>query len=375
MRIGIEAQRLFRAKKHGMEVVALEAIRSLQKIDTQNEYVVFAKDDVDSKCIEETKNFKVVALPSKPYPVWEQYTLPKELKKHQLDLVHCTCNTAPLYLSKKLVLTLHDIIFLEQLSFKGTAYQNFGNIYRRFVVPKIVKKCETIITVSDFERENIIKTLNLPEEKVKTVYNAVHPRFNTNYTTDELVAFREKYKLPESYILFLGNTAPKKNTIGAIKAYIEYCRNTRDAKKMVVLDFSEDNLIKLLGELGASDLKSNFYLPGYVPSVEMPKLYNLAFVYLYPSFRESFGLPIVEAMASGCPLITSNTSSMPEIAAGAALLADPYKPEEIAEKLIQMCSDTPLRNDFAAKGIERAKYFSWDNTAKQYQEIYLSALR
>ena len=150
MRIGIEAQRLFRERKHGMEVVALETIRELQKLTHSHEIVVFVKED-NHVCITSNDTMEVVQLPSSPYPVWEQLSLRKALNKHKVDLIHCTANTAPLFLKKNLILTLHDIIYLESVSFSGSAYQNFGNLYRRFIVPKIVDQCSFIITVSNYE--------------------------------------------------------------------------------------------------------------------------------------------------------------------------------------------------------------------------------
>src|SRR5579864_898309 len=141
MRIGIEAQRIFRPKKHGMEVVAMELIRQLQQQDTTNEYVIFAKNDTDRECILPTKNFTIQTPPGKTYIDWEQLQLPRAVEKANLDILHCTCNTAPLFPGAPLLLTLHDIIYLEKTDFNGTAYQNFGNLYRRWDVPRIVKKC------------------------------------------------------------------------------------------------------------------------------------------------------------------------------------------------------------------------------------------
>jgi hypothetical protein len=127
MRIGIEAQRLFRAKKHGMEVVAIEIIKQLQLMDRINEYIIFARPDADDAGIKETDNFKISGISSFTYADWEQIHLPLNVRKQSLDFLHCTCNTGPLFSPVPMMLTLHDIIFLETVNFKGTSYQNFGN--------------------------------------------------------------------------------------------------------------------------------------------------------------------------------------------------------------------------------------------------------
>ncbi|MFD3000912.1 glycosyltransferase family 4 protein [Pontibacter toksunensis] len=370
MRIGIEVQRLFRPKKHGMEVVALELIRQLQKTDIINEYIIFAKEDEDISCLSETENFRIEKVPAYSYADWEQIQLPKAIKKVKVDFLHSTCNTSALRQSTPLLLTLHDIIYLEKIDFKGTAYQNFGNLYRRFVVPRVVQKSDSIITVSHFERNTILEGLQLPEEKVEVIYNAVSEAFHDRYPAEEVQAFKEKHKLPEKYILFLGNTAPKKNTPNVLTAFIEYCLSVKDAVPMVILDYDKEHVVEALAKSGQSQLISNFVFPGYIPSHEMPLMYSGAYLFLYPSLRESFGLPILEAMACGTPVITSNTSSMPEVAGGAAVLVDPFKHQEITEGIHQLVSDQDLYSKLVEKGIKRASEFTWEASAKSILSIY-----
>lgn len=372
LRIGIEVQRIFRDKKHGMEVVALEIIRELQNIDQHNEYILYARKDADEQCVVEKDNFKIRSLPAKSYFTWEQFTLPAAVKEDNLDFLHSTCNTSALSLPVPMMLTLHDIIYLEKTDFKGTAYQNFGNLYRRFVVPRIVNKSKLIITVSNFEREVILKKLNLPEDKVKVIYNAVSPKFNIGYATEKLDAFRTQYNLPADFILFLGNTAPKKNTLNVIKAYIEYKTAVPDGLPLVILDYDQKLVFELLAKLGKEVFKADFIFPGYIPSGDMPLLYNISKLFLYPSLRESFGLPILEAMACGVPVITSNTSSMPEVAADAALFVDPFNHLEIKDKMIEVLGQESLQLDMREKGLKRAAEFTWRAAAEQLLLIYNS---
>lgn len=375
LRIGIEVQRLFREKKHGMEVVALELIKALQTLDTYNDYFIYVRSDVDDQCIQETANFKIRSLPASSYFTWEQFTLPAAVNKDKLDFLHSTCNTSSLRLSVPMMLTLHDIIYLEATDFKGTAYQNFGNLYRKFVVPRVVKNSKVVITVSQFEREVILKRLNLPEDKIKVIYNAVSPKFNINFSNEILENFRENYKLPDDFILFLGNTAPKKNTINMVKAFVEYRRANPEGLPLVVLDYDARLMDKLLSSFEATDLRDCFIFPGYVPSSEMPMLYNVSTLFLYPSLRESFGLPILEAMACGVPVITSNTSSMPEISADAAVLIDPFDPQDIFKAIDRVLKHKGMMSEMSTKGLKRAEEFTWVEGARQLLSIYQGLMR
>ena len=250
MKIGIEGQRLFRKKKHGMDMVALELIHNLQKIDDNNEYVIFVKPDVDRDCMHETANFKIVELSGSSFPIWEQYLLPRAARKEGCDILHCTSNTAPIHTKIPLMITLHDIIYLESISILkkgGTTYQKIGNMYRRFVVPKNVKKSKRIITVSNFEKDRIRNFFGYPE-KVKTlvaVYNGVSEYFKILDDKEELDRVKKLYNLPDEFIFFLGNTDPKKNTPGTLKAYSEFLKNSDKKIPLLMLDFGSDYLNKI----------------------------------------------------------------------------------------------------------------------------------
>ena len=154
MKIGIDAQRIFRRKKFGMDIVVCELIRHFQKIDQTNKYTVYVAPGTDH-CIKETTNFTIRKIKNKLYPVWEQILLPIVVSKTKIDLLHCTANTAPIWCKKPMVLTLHDTISLEHNSKKPkTCYQNFGNMYRKILIPHIVKKAKHLITVSETEKQN-----------------------------------------------------------------------------------------------------------------------------------------------------------------------------------------------------------------------------
>ncbi len=377
MKIAIEGQRLFRKKKHGMDFVALELIKNLMKIDKENEYFIFVAPGPD-KCLTDTENFKIIELDGGPYPLWEQKALPKAVKQFECDLLQCTSNTAPFNPGVSLIVILHDIIYMESIALfkKGySLYQKFGNMYRRFVVPKVVKKAEKIITVSEFEKNRIKKFFNLNDEKVVAIYNGVGEHFKKIQDKNYLKNIKLKYNLPDKYFFFLGNTDPKKNTIGVLKAYSEYLKNNEDDIKLVMLDYDEEELIKLLKQINDEDLRKNIFLTGYVVNTDLPAIYNLAEIFLYPSLRESFGIPMLEAMACGTPVITSNTSSMPEVAGDAAILIDPFKPEQITEAIIEILNNEHRKQDLITKGLKRVKQFSWENMALENLKLYNKVLQ
>ncbi len=370
MRIGIEAQRIFRSHKHGMEVVALELIRQIRKLDTTNEYIVFARDDADRSCLQERDRFMVKTPHSTNYATWEQLGLPRAVRKERVDFLHCTCNTAPLFCPVPLLVTIHDIIYLEHADFKGTAYQNFGNLYRRFIVPRIVDKARQIITVSESEKQVILKKFGLPPEKVTVIYNAVGEHFNDRYPDAQIQALRKKYGLPESFLFYMGNTAPQKNTPGVIRAFVDYCRQAKDPVPLVMLGYDRALVQHALEKAGNGKWMEKFIFPKYLPAGELPLMYQASTVFLYPSLREGFGLPILEAMGCGTPVITSGISSMPEVAGGCALLVDPLECREITQAICSLLSDEGLRQQLRKKGIERASQFSWENSARQLLAVY-----
>lgn len=372
MKIGIEGQRLYRKKKHGMDMVALELIKHLQKIDLENEYVIFVNPDEDRDCIPQAPNFKIVELKGGPYPTWEQWALPRTAKKEGCDLLHCTSNTGPIFSSVPLITTLHDIIYLESISiFKkgGTWYQKFGNMYRRWIVPTVVKKSKKVVTVSNFEKERISEFMGL-KKNLMSIYNGVGEHFKKIEKQSELDKAKAKYNLPDNFLFFLGNTDPKKNTPNVLKAFADFNAESDVKYKLVMLDYEENALMQVLNDIGHPEIRNDIVMTGYVPNNEMPTIINQCKVFLYPSLRESFGIPILEGMACGVPVITSNTSSMPEIAGDAGLLVNPYEPQEITEAIKQILSDEKLRNSLCEKGIQQASKFSWRKMAENYLELY-----
>ena len=371
MRIGIEAQRIFRKNKHGMDYVVLEEIKELQKSDNRNEYFVFVAPGED-RCLHDSNNVHIIEIGSSFYPLWEQFSLPRAVNQLNLDMLHCTSNTAPIRCKVPLILTLHDIIFLEPRDKSNKSlYQNMGWRYRRFVVPKILKKCKRIITVSEFELNNIITKLDIPEEKMVMIYNGYNEWFRPVEDT-ELVY--QQYIEEPGYFFFLGNTDPKKNTERTLIAYSKYLENSDVKRKLLMADLDSSFLDDIVERNHIENIKGQIIIPGYINNADLPYIYNNAFAFLYTSLRESFGIPLLEAMACGTPVITSNTSSMPEIGGPEVLMVNPQNANEITEKMLLLEKDHALYQKQKEIGIKRAQQFSWKYTAEQllmvYEDVY-----
>ena len=367
MKIGIEAQRIFRKNKHGMDYVVLQEILQLQEMDYDNEYYIFVKPGPD-RCVQSSDNVHVVEINTPSYPLWEQYALPRAAKKAGVDLLHCTSNTAPIHCDIPLVLTLHDIIFLEPRDKQNKSlYQNMGWLYRRLVVPRILDKCRRIITVSNFELNNIVTKLHIPQQRMAMIYNGYNDWFHP--ISDDKDIYK-KYMAEPGFLFFLGNTDPKKNTERTLVAYSRYLERSTVKRPLLMADLDREYLNGIISHNHIENIREKINMPGYIPNSDLPYIYNRAFAFLYTSLRESFGIPLLEAMACGTPVVTSNTSSMPEIGGEQALLVNPESADEIADALIRLETDAAFYQQQKQWGLQRAQLFSWKKTAEQLLELY-----
>lgn len=367
MLIGIEAQRIFRRRKHGMDYVVLEEIRRLQKKNLHDHFYIFVAPGED-RCLEDSSNVHIIEVNCPTYPLWEQVALPIAVRKYHLDILHCTSNTAPVFCPVPLILTLHDIIFLEEReSANKSLYQNLGWYYRRLVVPRILGKCKAIVTVSDYEMGNIRRRLPSVSDRLHRIYNGYNEWFRPVPAGENSY---DRYDSLGQYFFFLGNTDPKKNTRRTLSAYARYLRKSTVKRKLLIGDLGERDLACFLRENGDEDIRPYIQLTGYIDNSKLPFIYNKAFAFLYTSLRESFGIPLLEALACACPVITSNTSSLPEISRGAAIEVDPASAECICAAMLELENDKELVHTCKTKGLLRARDFSWDRTADELLNLY-----
>lgn len=367
MKIAIEAQRIFRPDKHGMDFVVLEQLLEIQRTDWENEYFVIVAPGEDP-CLQESERMHIIELKCPTYPLWEQVALPRVLRKIKPDLLHCTSNTAPIFCPVPLLLTLHDIIYMERRSSGSKSwYQRLGWHYRRLVVPHIVPHCRHIITVSSTERTRIQAYFHLKDAQISVLHNGYNTQYNPSNANPQIVC---RYVPEGKYIFFMGNAEPRKNTRRVLKAYDLYSKESSVKLPLLISGLKENELDHLLEEEKLQNLKNHLYYPGYLPGKDMPALFCGASVFLFPSLSEGFGIPIIEAMACGTPVITSNLSAMPEVAGDGALLIDPFSEQAIADKMLELERHSELRNEQRIYGLQRASIFSWKRNAAMLVNIY-----
>jgi glycosyltransferase involved in cell wall biosynthesis len=371
MTIGIEAQRLLRPHKHGMDVVALELLRALDTLDVPHTVYALVRPDEDRACLYGLRRVRVVEVPGLHYAHWEQIQLPRAARRLGLDVLHCTANTAPLRCPVPLVLTLHDVIFMEPGPTGGTRYQRWGNAYRRWLVPRVVRRAARIATVSQDERTRITAALGLPDSAVEVVYNGVSTRFGTPPSGLERAAARVRLGLRGPYVLLLGNTEPRKNIPRALEAFCQVAVERPDLE-LVVTNLPGEAIDALLTEAGRMAFRNRILAPGYLPAELLPAVYAGASAFLYPSLREGFGLPVLEAMAAGVPVVTSATTATAEVAGEAGYLVDPLRTGSIAAGLRAALTDDAQRREKITLGRVRPSQFTWSQVARRWLDMYES---
>lgn len=375
MKIGIEVQRLFRKRKYGIETSALALLKAMQSLEPAFKIVVFAKHDVDTECFTNAKNFSVRKVQGKFFADFEHIFLPLAAKKEKIDLLHCTGNTTPYFSHVPVVQTLHDIIFMDPIPRKDSLYQQLGNLYRRNLVPESARRSSAIITVSNHEKDRIVSRLGIDEKKIEVIYNGIDEvRFHICENPEMVSHIRHQYKLPPEFILFLGNTAARKNSQGVLEAYLMYRSKAERPLPLVTPGLTQNFIQQTLKKFNAHYDPEKFITPGYIPDDFLPCLYSMSKLFLFPSLSEGFGMPIVEAMACGTPVITSKISSMPEVAGGAAMLVDPLSAPAIADALLKILSSDVYRLEKIQMGLLNTKRFSWTKSAEKVLKVYENIL-
>jgi glycosyltransferase involved in cell wall biosynthesis len=370
MRIGIEVQRLFRTKRFGIESSALELIKALRDLDSGNDFVVFVKDDVN-KGLSPSKHVEVKSVRGKLFFDFEQVFLPMAARKERIDVLHCTGNTVPYFCPVPVVQTLHDVIFMDAIPSGDSAYQHFGNMYRRKLVPLVTPRSKAVITVSEYEKQRILQRINISPDRIHVIYNGVNTnRFHDNHPMARKEEVRQRYSLPEKYVLFLGNSSSRKNAKNVLEAYARYATSEESPLPLVAPGLSREYLSRTLSNGSHTLAEKLIRTPGYIDDVDLPLLYHLSTLFLFPSLSEGFGMPILEAMASGSPVITSNVSAMPEIAGDAAVLVNPSRPEEVSNAIQQVSHNDDLQKRMREAGLANIHRFSWRNSASQVLSLY-----
>lgn len=367
MHIAIDAHSVG-AQLAGNETYAANLIEALAGIDQTNEYTLFvtrqaAIDRFDHRWA----NFKVTqTLPHTPL-VRIPLTLSAALRRRRVDVLHVQY-TAPPFAPCPVVATIHDLSF-EHLP---ETFNRRSRAQLQLTVRHTARRAKQILTLSEFSRNDIIKTYNIEPERVFVTPAAAPPDFAPVTDSTELQRIRTTYGIEREYILSLGSIQPRKNLVRLIQAYSSLRRLRSDLKlPQLVLagkrGWLEQEIFRAAGE---NELSRDILFTGYVADKDLPGLYSGALCFAYPSYFEGFGLPIVEAMQCGAPVISGNRTSLPEVVGDAGILFDPFSETEIALALAKVIEDSGYRDELRVKGIERARAFSWQKTARLTLQAY-----
>jgi len=267
----------------------------------------------------------------------------------------------------KSVVTIHDCIHLR---FPQYLPNRLGYAYARTSMSIATHWSSRVLTVSEASKRDILKYFRVPASKIDVIYNAIDERFGEAPTEDDIERVRERYQLHDPFVLYAGNIKPHKNLERLIEAFHMIRRGELEHVKLLIIGDEISKYATLRRAVHRYKLHKHVRFFGFVPNQTLAVLYRLAAVFVFPSLYEGFGLPPLEAMASGTPVITSNVSSLPEVVGDAALLIDPMQPDAIAAAIRRVLSDPALREDLRARGLRRAREFSWERSIGRVRQIY-----
>jgi glycosyltransferase involved in cell wall biosynthesis len=347
----------------GIVVYATNLLKNLFEIDSENEYLLIYRDAKDLGYFGDRPNLKeiVVSAPNKLW--WDQISVPRVAKNEQLDLIFNPKLSIPLLTRRKTVWVMHGgAQFTVPHAFKLS-----DRIYFTIANRLYAKKASAIITMTHIGANDIVRCMGADPEKMNVIYEAYNERCRV-MKKEETNAVHKKYSLPEKYILFVGGLTPLKNFGNLLRAY-KRVQNIIPHHLVVIgwkrWKFSQD--LRVMDELGLSD---RVLFKGFVPDEEIPSFYNRAALFAFPSIYEGFGIPALEAMACGCPVIASKTGCSPEVVGDAAVLVDPQDPGMIAAAIRDAIEDSGLRRQLIDAGLKRAKKFSWRKCARQTLSVF-----
>lgn len=366
MKIGINGRFLV-AKQTGVQRAALNLVRTMLQIDRENEYVVFTGVGVGP--LNEWKQENVTIVESNIRSgesirnhLWEQFQLPKLAKKHKVDLLHSPANMAPLFYKGKSIVNIHDLCFVVNPQWYSFSFRTLYTL----VIPRLARRATKIITNSNNSRNDLLQFCNIPAEKVNLVYWAVDGHF-TN--TEEESDADDHLLQSGDFILYVGSLEPRKNIGKLIEAFLLLRKKNPELKTQLVMIGGESRLFAEV-KLHIDELKDDIHFKGFVGDSQLRAFYRNAKLVAYPSLYEGFGLPPLEAMASGTAVVTSVTSSLPEVVGDAAVMVNPHDVNQLAGAMELVLKDSDFRDQLVSKGFNQVKKYNWYRVARNTLAIY-----
>jgi len=288
----------------------------------------------------------------------------------RLNLVHVQF-AAPFFCPTRIVVTVHDVMFERHPEYFAPAM--LAQLRAR--VPSTVRRASAVLTVSEFSKRDIVERFHVPPQKVVVAYNGVDPMYQPLHDAARLAAVRARYGTGERFLLFVGALKPNKNLKRVVEAYVRLRRADALRHRLVLVGAGDGSDDATFASIRGSGYAGDIIFTGHVSDEDVVSLYNAAEVFVHPSLFEGFGLPPLEAMACGTPVITSNTTALPEVVGEAAVQVDPLDVEALAGALARVTGDAGLRGELRARGLERAGQFTWEKTARQTLRVYHEAAK
>jgi glycosyltransferase involved in cell wall biosynthesis len=370
MKIGIDC-RMYSPAFTGIGRYVLELTENLQKIDHENEYVLFFNDPEFRHYKPKSERIKKVLVNAQHYSLAEQIRFPRILKKEKLDLMHFTHFNAPIFYNRPFVTTIHDLTLTLFPGQKMTS--PFHRLAYHAVIKHAVKKARKVIAVSKNTKNDLKKFLGVKKDKVEVIYEGVNPEFKeTKGHRIEIV--RKKYGLIKPFLLYTGVFRSHKNLVNLIKAFNILKKSYKLDSNLVITGREDKHYPEIKNTIDELKLRDDVVLPGLVPEEDLISLYSAAEVYVFPSLYEGFGLPPLEAMKCGTPVACSHASCMPEICGNAAAYFDPEDISDMAKQIHKVYTDPHLQKQLIKNGHQQVNKYSWEKMAQETLKLYNGAL-
>ncbi len=364
MRIAIDARKLH---DFGIGTYVQNLLRQLARLDAETEYVLFCSRDDRDLLSTLGPNFRPIVEPASPYSLLEQVSLPARIVRERVDLYHSPHYVLPPLVPVPSVVTIHDCI---HLMFPQYLPNRLAPFYARTFMWWAAHRSSRVLTVSEASKRDILRYFDVPEDKVTVIHNAIDDRFKQLPPDEDVHRVRERFQLHDPFVLYAGNVKPHKNLERLIEAFHLLHTDGFPDLKLLIIGNDISKYATIRRAVHSWNLHKYVRFLGFVPDQTLAILYRLASVFVFPSLYEGFGLPPLEAMASGTPVVTSNLSSLPEVVGSCAVLVDPYDAKSIADGIRRVLTDPTLARDLHERGPQRAGQFSWEEAARRTLAIY-----
>jgi len=342
---------------------------ALLRLDRVNEYYLFLPDAALAQRYREFPNAHPVVLSSPSKMIFDQVLIPRAVRKYGCDVLINLKHSVPLFTGAPAIFVMHGA---DWIAFPQNYYL-FDRLYHKVSLPLFCRKASRIISVSHDATRIAVERLNLPASKVATVYHGFRTDFRRVEDPERLARARARYKLPERFILYVGRIYPMKNVRGLVEAFARL--RDRIPHSLVISGIKHYKTEPDFAAIDRYSLHDRVIPTGFVEEEDLPVLYSMADAFVLPSLYEGFGIPLLEAMACGCPIVTSTQGSCPEVVDGAGVLVNPRDPADIAEGIYKVVTDRELAAGLVVKGYQRVAQFSWEKCARETLDVITSVAR